>query len=577
VERVLFAPRELPSLPPDVAEDPDAYSEWVGLRERARHAAAAAVPIPTGPLRIILAMQGEPGPETVPTLEGLQHQTTSDWVLTAVVSERWHTAFTALLAVSGLHRTSQRVRVEQVDDSSGLYAMLETGLRAGEGSAVALLFPGDVWAPDAVAQLSAALGPDGVAYADQDVLAGDGRHIRPQLKPAYSPEFLLSASYIGRPIAFGSDVVAQLLRTARTETEQVEHDVALRACEVARRVHHIPEVLCHRLEDSQEVVVSITDTRHVDAALRRRGESATSRPGTTPGTFRVMRDGSGCQASVIIPFRDEPQLLRSCIDSIDGSKGAHPLELILIDNGSVQPETATLLERLAERPDVRVLSDGRPFNWAQLNNAGAAAATGDVLIFLNNDIEAHAPGWLEALCGQARRPDVGAVGARLLYPDRRVQHCGVVIGLGGAAGHILVGLAQKKPGYLGMATLARECAAVTGACLATSAEVFAALHGFDESLGVDLNDIDYCLRGQVSGLRVIYEPQAELIHLESPSRGTAGDVKDIVRFIERWRDSIVADDPFLNPHLTRVDSSCRLRGPDEKDWWHQWVSTLSQP
>jgi GT2 family glycosyltransferase len=171
--------------------------------------------------------------------------------------------------------------------------------------------------------------------------------------------------------------------------------------------------------------------------------------------------------------------------------------------------------------------------------------------------------------------DVGAVGARLLYPDHRVQHCGVVIGLGGAAGHLFVGLDENAPGYLDLAVTTRECSGVTGACLATRRDIFEEHGRFDESLGIDLNDIDYCLRLQRAGLRVLYEPIAELIHYESTSRGTAGDVRDIVRFIERWEDSILAGDPFLNPHLTRRDSSCALRDPDENEWWQRWYRGLS--
>ena len=175
------------------------------------------------------------------------------------------------------------------------------------------------------------------------------------------------------------------------------------------------------------------------------------------------------------------------------------------------------------------------------------------------------------------RPDIGVVGARLLYPTHRVQHCGVVLGLGGAAGHHLVGLAADEPGYLNMAVLAREGAGVTGACLATRRDVFGRLGGFDESLGVDLNDIDYCLRAQRAGLRVLFDPDVELIHYESPSRGTAGDVKDIVRFVNRWRDSIVAGDPYLHPQLTRMDASCALRAPYETQWWLQWAASLEGP
>ena len=248
----------------------------------------------------------------------------------------------------------------------------------------------------------------------------------------------------------------------------------------------------------------------------------------------------------------------------------------MVDNGSVLPETATLTDRLAARTDTRLITDARAFNWAALNNSAADIARGDVLLFMNNDIEALCPGWLDALCAQAIRPEVGAVGARLLYPDRRLQHCGVVIGLGGAAGHVLTGLQPDEPGYLSMAVTTRECTAVTGACLATGRTVFADLQGFDESLGIDLNDIDYCLRAQQAGLSVIYEPGAELVHHESPSRGVAGDVRDIVRFVDRWRSSIVDGDPYLNPHLTRVDPSCALRGANEDAWWQQWAAGLAQ-
>jgi GT2 family glycosyltransferase len=146
--------------------------------------------------------------------------------------------------------------------------------------------------------------------------------------------------------------------------------------------------------------------------------------------------------------------------------------------------------------------------------------------------------------------------------------------MGGAAGHVLVGLQPDEPGYLDMAVTARECTAVTGACLATRRAVFEELQGFDESLGIDLNDIDYCLRARQTGLSVIYEPGAELVHHESPSRGMAGDVSDIVRFVDRWRPSIVDGDPYLNPLLTRVDPSCALRALNEDAWWQQWAAGL---
>jgi len=426
-----------------------------------------------------------------------------------------------------------------------------------------------------VGQLASSLSPLGVVYADEDVVTAAGAYADPRLKPSYSPEFLLSSSYIGRPLAIGSGVVLGVGLSGGSLSE-LEHDLALRACEGARQVVHLPEVLCHRREAPDAPGPGGAEVGHVADALRRRGEVAEVTAGPLPDTYRVRRRPSAPVATtIIIPFRDEPRFTRTCIESIDATRGTGAVDFVLVDNGSVQPETQTLVERLSRRDDVQVVADARPFNWSALNNAAVALARGDVLLFLNNDIEARQPGWLDVLAVQAMRPDVGAVGARLLYPDGRIQHCGVAIGVGGAADHLLAGLDGSQPGYLNMAVCSRESAAVTGACLATRREVFDALDGFDESLGVDLNDIDYCLRAQRAGLTVLYEAGAELIHHESPSRGFAGGGRDIMRFIDRWRASILAGDPYLSPNLTRVDSSCALRGGDEGEWWHRWYASIS--
>jgi GT2 family glycosyltransferase len=513
----------------------------------------------------------------VRTLYALQQQTITGWTLSVVVENSWQTVFTALLSVSGLQRTSQRVRVDVVDDTTPPAQMLRLGLTANAGSNVSLLFPGDIWAPDAVAQLASALSPRSVVYADEDVVTGQDEHLEPRLKPAYSPEFLLSSSYIGRPLAIGAEIIPQLTATTVTVPD-LEHDLALRACEVAENVVHLPEVLCHRLIAPRDPsTASDHDVAHVVAALERRAELAEVSPGPISGTYRIRHHSSDPPSTtIIIPFRDEPRFMRACIESIDATRGEGKVDFVLVDNGSVQPETKTLLEHLGDRPDVVVLPDARPFNWSELNNAAAEVATGDVFLFLNNDIEAHVPGWVDILAAQAMRPEVGVVGARLLYPDRRLQHCGVVIGMGGAADHVLAGLDVDQPGYLQMATSTRECAAVTGACLATRRDVFESLGGFDDALGVDLNDIDYCLRTQRRGLKVLYEAMAELIHHESPSRGFAGGARDIKQFIERWKSSILTGDPYLSANLTRVDCSCALRGPNQDEWWHQWYASFSK-
>jgi GT2 family glycosyltransferase len=573
VDRVLFAPRTLTALRADVAEDPIAYDTWVRQRVGERLRGGQAPP-QTLSLHVVMVIDGAPPSETTESLVSLGAQTSTQWKLTVVAPQPWRTEVTSLMTGSGIRRPMQLVE-RPADTDPG--DMLVAGLLAAGSDDVALLFPGDVWSPDAVSILSSSLFPESLVYADEDSIDTDGRHFSPRLKPDFSPEFLLHSNYMGRPLAISAGVVQRLPAAEARTSATREHDLALRACGVASAVRHVPEVLCHRrIAPGRATTDAATDVGHILKELDRQTTSAEVTPGRVAGTFHIRRPMRSLRtASVIIPFRDEPRYLRACIDSIDRTKGGIHHQYILVDNGSVQPETTTLLERLVVRPDVAVVHDDRPFNWAALNNAAAASAEGDALVFLNNDIEALSEGWLDALCAQLEQADVGAVGARLLYPDHRVQHCGVVIGLGGAAGHLLVGLDEAAPGYLDLAVTTRECSGVTGACMATRRDTFEKLGGFDESLGIDLNDIDYCLRLQRAGLRVLYEPGAELIHYESPSRGTVGDVGNIVRFIERWETNIAAGDRFLNPHLTRRDSSCALRDPGEDEWWQRWYRGLS--
>lgn len=488
------------------------------------------------------------------TLRGLRAQTTDRWSLTIVASKTELGRLRRLMRMTVRGRTRRRMRVVIGAPDAPASALLQAGLADVRGAAAALIFPGDVWARDAIALLASALQPAGVAYADEDRVTSEGNHVDPRLKPQFSPDFLASSGYVGRPIAVGSVLTSNVPELSSTDAHAVEQEFAVWACQRATEIVHIPEVLCHRTDETDETAHSVPS------------QTATTR--LTAATTQAH-----APVSIIIPFRDQPRLLRTCVDSVRATS-EQDLEFILVDNDSCEPETTTLLARVGALPAVRVIGDSGPFNWARLSNAGARLATGKVLLFLNNDIEAFRPGWMSILV-DALREDVGVVGARLLYPDRRVQHCGIVVGLNGAAGHPLAGLPEPEPGYLGMARLKRECSAVTGACLATRREVFELLGGFDESLGVDLNDVDFCLRSRAAGYRVLYEPAAELIHHESPSRGTAGATGDIVRFVDRWAEYISAGDAYFSPHLTRSDSSCGLADPDEKTRWNEWFAELA--
>ncbi|MHB8219256.1 MAG: glycosyltransferase [Acidimicrobiales bacterium] len=616
MERVLFAARDLPPLRPDVSQDLDRYRQWQPSRQAERLAHAATDHLTPGPVTNlfldVVMVVASPDPVSLDRcLRSIADQSVATWTLCLAVKGPLDAASDDVVARAvGTLPSCQRFDLPPTTETADAVG---AAVARGRAPAWMHLGPHDLLAPDAIDLLLRALEDDtggagggptwddsvrsgaDAAYGDEDRMDEQGRVHDPVLKPGWSPELLLSLPYLGRPLVWRRTAVDSAGGIRALPDGDWEHDLMLRVTERTGRVAHVPEVLCHRPSGEPSIwspvpirtstpapistasaasAASAPGSRAVTEALHRRGELGHVVPGHLAGAWNVLRHTGAFSASIIVPFRDGAPFLRACTDSIIATTGDVAPHIVLVDNGSVEPETHTLLDLLQARPDVTVLHDDRPFNWSALNNMAVDHARSDVLVFLNNDVVAQHVGWLEHMASHVHRPHVGAVGARLLYPTGRVQHAGVVLGMGGAAGHVLAGLDGAFPGYLGMTFLTRECSAVTGACLVTAREVFETLNGFDDTFGTDLNDVDFCLRAAQEGRRTVYEPLAELIHHESPTRGTSGNSEEIARFIDRWEHLITAGDDHLNPHLTRVDSSCALRSVDEVGWWWNWRSNL---
>jgi len=453
------------------------------------------------------------------------------------------------------------------------------------GSFVVPLGADDVLEAGALARLAAEAGdPEvDVVYSDEDGLDGAGRRCRPVFKPDWDPDLLLAYPYLGDAVAYRRSLLDRL-GIALPVDASARYDVALQVTEAARSVRHVPEVLYHAgapRVDPDGVPVGAgaheTDGHRavVDALVRQRVDADVGH-GPRPGWYDVRRAVHGpARVSVIVPFRDQAGLTRTCIDSLDRAPG-HPVhEVVLVDNGSVEPETTVLRRLLEHRPSTRVLDYPGVFNWAAINNMAASVCTGDMLLFVNNDIEATSEGWLQALVEQGQRGDVGAVGARLLYPDGHIQHVGVVLGIEGLAAHLFARKPPDRVAYLGWDLAVRSWTAVTGACMLVRREVFEELGGFDEGYPVAFNDVDFCLRLRDAGYRVLVTPRAELTHSESVSRGLSGYGADVQRFLARWGTTLRADDPFFNPNLSREVPWCALRGPDEDRAWRSTLDSLA--
>ena len=471
-----------------------------------------------------------------------------------------------------------RVDATELD---GWLEAFNAGLARDREQWVMLVRAGDALAPHALYWFAweAQARPEAPAiYSDDDGYDGERQRSAPRFKPDWSPAHFHSTHYIGSAAIMAGGAVAAAGGVRPGCCRHGNYDLLLRMMDPRRDYDHVPAVLLHRnaagghggWEDPQWCADALR------AHLRRNrvdAEVLPIRPGCRRVRYRVPE--AAPLVSIIVPTRDAVRLLRGCVDSLL-EKTVYPnYEILVIDNRSADPEALSYLAEIAGRERVRVVRYDRRFNYSAINNFAARLARGDALCLLNNDTEVISPDWLDEMVGHLVQPRVGAVGAKLYYPDGRVQHAGVTVGPGGCANHLHLEIEGTEPGYCGRAGVAHELSAVTGACLLTWKRVYEALDGLNASrLTVAFNDVDYCLRLQEAGYRVIYTPHAELYHHESATRGIDMGLRKRLRarreiryMRRRWRERM-KHDPYYNPNLSyrRSDFSLTETQRVKKPW-----------
>lgn len=367
-----------------------------------------------------------------------------------------------------------------------------------------------------------------LAYCDEDTFEpAEQLRSAPLFKPDWNPELLQAFNYFGLCIALRKNT-ATTQREFREYFEGAElYDLLLRitANQSSEQVRHLSYVLAHQNTDvvapgKHAMRARYTaERRALQSVLAFNGCVVEAGDAEALHHVRYPLPAEPPLISIIVPTRDRVELIQACIDSVLTKTRYPRWEMIIVDNDSIAPATHRFFEHAQQHPNVRVLSAPGAFNYSRLNNAAAAISQGEVLVLLNNDIEVIAEDWLDYLVSHALRPDVGAVGAKLLYPDNTIQHAGVAIGMGGVAGHVHRTLPGDAPGYLNRLLVTQEVSAVTGACVAIAKDKFERVGGLEEDLAVALNDIDLCLKLRQQGWRNIWEPRALLYHHESLSRG----------------------------------------------------------
>lgn len=479
----------------------------------------------------------------------------------------WRDADRVIASVRAQHHEAWELLLGRVGDTGALAALddgrvrLDPGAYAtrvaalnalvpqSAGSIVAVVPPEVVLAPDALTVACEAFRTTGadVLYGDEDQEDVTGRRHTPRFNPGWSPDLLLARMYWPRVVFHRRASLMRILPLAEDGAEAEGHACALLITERPSIVVHVPRVLSHTRDassvPSREEPSRDAGQQVLAAALARRGIAGTVEPLGEPGLYRVRRAIlAPARVSIIIPTRDGLSMLRRCLAAVERTHHAD-FEIAIVDNGSRDAATLAFLDATAHQ----VIRAPGPFNFSRLNNHAVPQTTGRYLVFLNDDTEPCGPDWLQALEEHAQRAEVGAVGAKLLYADGRIQHAGIAVGIGGLAGHPHRFRPDAPDGI-------RNVSAVTAACLMMRRESFEAIGGFDERLPVNSNDVDLCLRLRARGHLVVYTPHAVLRHFESQTRGPRARPDDAWLMTRRWRD-VLRDDPYYSPNLDRAEES----------------------
>lgn len=473
-----------------------------------------------------------------------------------------------------------RIKVKDVPENEGIAQNTNAALSIASGEYIGFLDHDDLLTADALYEMVKCMNEREdveVLYSDEDKITSDSReYFAPHFKPDFNLDLLRSNNYFCHFVVAKKELILQVGAFRGAFNGAQDYDLVLRLVEQAKAVGHVPRILYHwRVHKAStadnpmsKMYAYDAGKRAIEEHLKRCGQEAEVSHTKDLGFYRVkyaLRERP--LVSILIPNKDQADTLRQCIRSIREKTGYSNYEIIVIENNSVEEETFSYYEELQKDEQVRVVYWKDEFNYSAINNFGAGYARGEYLLFLNNDIEVIDADWLEELLANCEREEVGIVGAKLYYPDDTVQHAGIVVGIGGIAGNMFVGLKRGYTGYMHKAVLQQDLSAVTAACMLMKRKAFEEVGGFEEKLKVAFNDVDLCLKVRKAGYLVVFDPFAELYHYESKSRGAEDTPEKIRRFqseIEfmrnRWIEILKNGDPMYNRNLSLKKWDYSLKG-----------------
>lgn len=517
-------------------------------------------------------------------IDSVRNQSYENWEL--CIGDGSVTEDTVKNVVESYQKKDKRIKMLCLSENLGIAGNTNAALSIATGDYIALLDHDDILAPDALYEVVKWMNEHykdetDVIYTDEDKVSFDLKdYFEPHFKSDYNLDLIRSNNYICHLFVARKSIVDQVGGFRKEYDGSQDYDFILRCIEQSKHVEHVPKVLyhwrCHpgstAANQESKMYCYEAGKRAIEDHLKRMGEDDCQVVMTEHlGFYHVIypiREQK--KVSIIIPNKDQKEILERCIESVIQKTDYKNYEIIIVENNSTTNEIFEYYKTIEQRENIRVVIWKDKFNYSAINNFGVRYANGEYLLFLNNDIEVIRENWLSEMLANVQRKEVGIVGGKLLYPDNMVQHAGVIIGMGGIAGHPLSRHPADDCGYFARGIIQQNLNAVTAACMLTKKEVYEKVNGFEEKLAVAFNDIDLCLKVRKAGYLIVYDPEALLYHHESISRGKEDTLEKRNRFegevdymAKKWKDVLEKGDEYYNPNLSLLSGNFELKKESE--------------
>lgn len=562
-----------------VAEPEEFYQIWINKNEPNEEELEKQKDIKfeiNPKISIIIPMYNTPEKFFKELVDGLIEQTYLNWELCLADGSPEKNE-----KLEKIYKKDERIKYKFIGENKGISGNTNAALELATGDFIALLDHDDLLPKFSLYEIVKCINknPDvDFIYTDEDKFEElGGKRYDPYFKSDFAPDTLRANNFICHFSVFKKELMEELGGFRSEFDGAQDYDIILRMSEKAKKIIHIPKVLYHWRVHALSTAKSggtakpyayEAGIKAVQAHIDRIGLKGEVVSGNTLGTYKVNYEIKGNpKVSIVIPNKDYASTLKVCLKSIKKLTTYENYEIIVVENNSEEQKTFDYYDEIDGKDKIKVVKyPKKGFNYSKIINYGVANSDGEYIIQLNNDTELITPNWIEEMLGFAQREDVGGVGAELFYPDKSIQHAGIIIGIGGVAGHVFRNIPHGMHGYFSKDAMIQNMSAVTAACIMASRKMYETVGNMDEKFEVAFNDVDFCLKIREQGKLIVYNPYVQFIHYESKSRGFEDTLEkqkrfkgEVERFQKKWEKILKDGDPYYNINLRLDNDQCAIK------------------